>query len=384
MVKTTKCFWGVASLLLLITVSSQCTRATAFAPGARGPRNFEFRNGAGRGSSSSTTARHASESSSTRAPVLVVGATGRVGRKVVQQLLAQDRPVRALVRDPKKAQQIFGAATTLPFPKLDIVVVDMSRYEDYDSELEKAVKGCDSIISVMGVVRVSQFADFLPWRLFGSDVSSWAGRDHPYYGNFLGQKRLIELAAEHKIKRFVRLTGLGLAYSAFNPFAILFNTLLSGNNRYGILCEQALAKSNVPYVVLRPGGLANNARNTTTTNLQVDASGKLPFPGRVGRSDVAALAVAATEPGVLPDNKSFTLACRWVGENIKPKPQGLKSDGLPTAVECLKSVGDSDPMRPVRMKPYSLAVALTVYSLTAVAFKVLSAFWALTKKLIRG
>jgi hypothetical protein len=216
--------------------------------------------------------------------------------------------------------------------------------------------------------------------------ASWADRDHPYYGNYLAQKRLIELAAKHKVKRFIRLTGLGLAYSAFNPIGILFNTLLSGNNRYGILCEQALAESNVPYIVLRPGGLANDARNVTTTNLQVDPSGKLPFPSRVGRSDVAALAVAATESGILPADKSYTLACRWVGEDIKPKPQGVKEDGWPTAAKCLRAVADSDPapLPPPKMKPYSVAVALTVYSLMAVALKTSLALWALTRKLVWG
>jgi hypothetical protein len=116
----------------------------------------------------------------------------------------------------------------------------------------------------------------------------------------------------------------------------------------------------------------------------VDASGKLPFPARVGRSDVAALAIAATEPGILHADKSYTLACRWVGEDIQPKPQGVKEDGFATAVDCLRAVADSDSLPSPKMKPYGVAATLTVYSLAAVSIKASLALWALTRKLVLG
>jgi hypothetical protein len=370
-------FMRVVGLLLLTSFVNTVT-VSAFGALSGGARNSKLQQ---RRSTAIETA--SSETEASPLPVLVVGATGRVGRRVVQQLLAQNRPVRALVRNPTKAQKYFGTSTSLVYPQLEIIVADLSRYEDYEEKLDRAVQGCQSIISVMGVVRFSRITDFVPWRLFRVKAN-WADRDHPYYGNYLAQKRLIELAGKHKVQRFVRLTGLGLAYSAFNPVGILFNTLLSCNNRYGILTEQALAKDIVPYVVLRPGGLANNARNMTTTNLQVDASGKVPFPARVGRSDVAALAIAATEPGILVADKSYTLACRWVGEDIQPKPQGVKEDGFVTAAECLRAVADSDPVSPPKMKPYAVAVSLNVYSLAAVSVKASLALWALARKLIFG
>jgi hypothetical protein len=370
-------FMRVVGLLLLTSFVNTVT-VSAFGALSGGARNSKLQQ---RRSTAIETA--SSETEASPLPVLVVGATGRVGRRVVQQLLAQNRPVRALVRNPTKAQKYFGTSTSLVYPQLEIIVADLSRYEDYEDKLDQAVQGCQSIISVMGVVRFSRITDFVPWRLFRIKAT-WADRDHPYYGNYLAQKRLIELAGKHKVQRFVRLTGLGLAYSAFNPVGILFNTLLSCNNRYGILTEQALAKDIVPYVVLRPGGLANNARNMTTTNLQVDASGKVPFPARVGRSDVAALAIAATEPGILVADKSYTLACRWVGEDIQPKPQGVKEDGFVTAAECLRAVADSDPVSPPKMKPYAVAVSLNVYSLAAVSVKASLALWALARKLIFG
>jgi nucleoside-diphosphate-sugar epimerase len=137
--------------------------------------------------------------SSSPSPVLVVRATGRVGRQVVAQLLSQNRPVRALVRNPTKAQELFGQKGSSMHPKLKVVVADISRYKDFDEVLDKAVEGCGSIISVSGSMRVSHLTDFFPWRLFRADVSSWAGRDHPYYANYLGQKRLINFADKHKV-----------------------------------------------------------------------------------------------------------------------------------------------------------------------------------------
>jgi hypothetical protein len=315
-------------------------------------------------------------------PILVVGATGRVGRRVVQQLMAQNRPVRAVVRNEHKAQHLFGTMTSLQYPQLEIIKADLSRYEEYEEVLDKAVKGCESIVSVMGVVRFAKLGDFLPWRLFRLDAA-WADRKHPYYGNYMAQKYLISLAEKHNVKRFVRLTGLGLAYSAFNPFSVLFNTLLSVNNRWGLLCEQALFDSKVPYVVLRPGGLTADERELSTTNLQVDASGMLPLPGRVGRSDVAALAIASADlPTTAP---SYTLACRWCGEGIKPKPQGYKEEGFASAQECLDTVLASKVTSPSppRMKPYGVAVGITAYAAGALSLKLATMLWKVIARLFR-
>jgi uncharacterized protein YbjT (DUF2867 family) len=327
-------------------------------------------------------------------PVVVVGATGKVGRLVVEQLLAQGMAVRAVVRNATKATQVFaalphtnGTTTNTKNPLLELVTADLCRHEESATVLDEAVAGATAIISVMGVVRVSKWTDWWPWRIFSSQAD-WADRSHPYYGNYLGQTYLIGLAEKHKVGRFVRLTGLGLAYSPFHPFAILFNTLLSFNNRWGLLTEQALYASKIPTVVLRPGGLAADARNASTTNLQVDVSGKLPFPGRVGRADVAALAVASITELADVDGipSKFVLACRWCGEGVQPRPQGVKEDGYATAVECLQAVareGVTSPPPPAR-KPYGLAVALTVYSLMAVASKLAWWLWRVIARALLG
>lgn len=108
------------------------------------------------------------------------------------------------------------------------------------------------------------------------------------------------------------------------------------------------------------------------THLQVDASGSLPPPGRVPRTDVAALAALSVgNDSALDPSSSYTLAVRAVGD-MKPKPQGLKEEGLPTPQECLQSCRkNADTIdKTVTSKPYGLAVGAFVYSLLLISAQV--------------
>ncbi len=70
--------------------------------------------------------------------VLVIGATGSVGRLVVAEALSEGYTVRALVRDPEQAQ-------ALP-PQAQIVVGDLTRAES----LTEAVAGVDAVVFTHG------------------------------------------------------------------------------------------------------------------------------------------------------------------------------------------------------------------------------------------
>lgn len=82
----------------------------------------------------------------------------------------------------------------------------------------------------------------------------------------------------------------------------------------------------------------------------------VPYPARVGRADVASLAVAAALFHSDPQGKNakrrmaenyyqeqppfhYTLAMRWAGQNLQPyPPQGRKEDGLLDAQQCMSQV----------------------------------------------
>lgn len=53
------------------------------------------------------------------------------------------------------------------------------------------------------------------------------GKDHPYNVNYIGTMNILDAAQKAGVKRLVRLTGLAVGLSAFNPFAYLLNLVLS-------------------------------------------------------------------------------------------------------------------------------------------------------------
>jgi uncharacterized protein YbjT (DUF2867 family) len=72
-----------------------------------------------------------------RMTVLVVGATGSIGRLVVEEAARQGHAVRALVRDSRKAHLV---------PDVEMVVGDLTRSDT----LPPAVDGVDAIVFTHG------------------------------------------------------------------------------------------------------------------------------------------------------------------------------------------------------------------------------------------
>lgn len=77
--------------------------------------------------------------------ILVVGATGKTGRPLVEQLLANNHKVRVIVRSFFRLP-----AKVLENPNLK--VVEASLLDLTDEELMGHVKGCDAVVSCLGHV----------------------------------------------------------------------------------------------------------------------------------------------------------------------------------------------------------------------------------------
>ena len=93
-------------------------------------------------------------------------------------------------------------------------------------------------------------------------------------------------------------------------------------------------------------------QDVNTTSLQVSHTGYVPCPARISREDVASLAVAAalfqtpryinemgdsTTEQTMQEAFHYTLACRWVGQQLDPyPPQGVKADGSKDATTALR------------------------------------------------
>jgi nucleoside-diphosphate-sugar epimerase len=75
--------------------------------------------------------------------VLVVGGTGRTGRRVVEQLLDRGVAVRAIVRTPAR---LPGSVAGRP----GLSVIEASLSSIGDSDLVRYVSGCDAVVSCLG------------------------------------------------------------------------------------------------------------------------------------------------------------------------------------------------------------------------------------------
>jgi len=190
--------------------------------------------------------------------IVVLGATGRIGRHVVRQLMEMrdvDMEIVAFVRSFDKATKVLYEDEFMPVvakrnnnprgPKLTIVKGNLvppeelpgfvqedteedrlwkeraesaslyygNNVEDYDNglpdvneALEDSIKDCTTIISCVGSVRRTHlWHDILarPFvRLLKADVSTWCkdGR-HPYYVNYASTRKALGYAEREQLRR---------------------------------------------------------------------------------------------------------------------------------------------------------------------------------------
>ena len=81
----------------------------------------------------------------TQQTVLLVGGTGRTGRRVLQQLLDRGISVRAIVRSGRKLPPDVKGSSNL-------TVIEASLLSLRDEELQQHLRGCDAVISCLGHV----------------------------------------------------------------------------------------------------------------------------------------------------------------------------------------------------------------------------------------
>ena len=188
--------------------------------------------------------------------VLVAGATGRTGQRVVEQLIAKHYRVRALVRDAAKAKAQLPAT-------VEMSVGDVRT----PSTLEPAMHGAKYVVSAIGA----------------SGMKPTPGNSYVEV-DFQGNVNLVAAAKQAKVAQFVLVTSGGTANPAANPMEFM-RPILSAKAKG----EAALRASGVPYTIVRPGGLLDEAGGKTAVAF---AGGDGPV-GRIPRADVATVCVEA-------------------------------------------------------------------------------------------
>ncbi|HZT92010.1 MAG TPA: complex I NDUFA9 subunit family protein [Gaiellaceae bacterium] len=144
--------------------------------------------------------------------ILVTGGTGFVGPKIVHALRAQDRDVRALVRDPARAAQLAGWG-------VELATGDVTD----PSTLTRAVDGCTHVVHLVAIIR---------------------GRPRDFDRVMrVGTENLLAAAKQAGVQRFVHMSALGTSDTTKDVVPYYAAKWAA---------EQALVRSGLEYTIFRP------------------------------------------------------------------------------------------------------------------------------------
>jgi uncharacterized protein YbjT (DUF2867 family) len=181
----------------------------------------------------------------------VAGATGETGRRIVQELVDRQIPVRAMVRDITKAQTILPAA-------VELIVGD--------------VLDLSSIMTAIGDSTVI---------LCATGAKPSLDPTGPYQVDYQGMKNLVDAARSKDIEQFVFVSSLCVS-RLFHPLN-LFWLILWWKQQ----AEQYLKASGLNYTIVRPGGLKNEDNPDSVVMSGADTL----FEGSIPRQKVALVCV---------------------------------------------------------------------------------------------
>lgn len=187
--------------------------------------------------------------------VLVAGATGATGRRVVEELVQAGVPVRALVRDADRARALLPAG-------VELAVADVGDRP----ALERALQGCDRVICATGA-RPSL------------DVTG------PLRVDYLGVRNLVDAARAAGVSRFVLVSSLCVS-RLLHPLNLFWLVLF-----WKRLGENYLRTSGLDWTIVRPGGLTEEEATPDLTLVGADQLER----GRLPRRQVARVCVAALD-----------------------------------------------------------------------------------------
>ncbi|ODU99877.1 MAG: epimerase [Rubrivivax sp. SCN 70-15] len=257
----------------------------------------------------------------TNMTVLVVGATGSIGRLVVAEALRQGHAVRALVRD-------LGRARGLP-QEAQAVVGDLTRAET----LAPAVEGIDAVVFT-----------------HGSNGGGKSGAEQVDYG---AVRNVLRALAGRPV-RIALMTAIGVTNreGAYNR-----STQIHDWKRRG---ERLVRASGLPYTIVRPGWFDyNEPDQRRMVLLQGDTrhAGD-PSDGVIARQQIAEVLVHSLNSEAARA-KTFELVAERgpAQKNLEPLFAALETD----AADAIDAVRDTDNM-PLMGEPAQVRADLEMLS----------------------
>ena len=199
--------------------------------------------------------------------ILVTGATGRVGRHIVDQLVEQGYTVRGMTRNVERASSEI---------REDIEWIQGDVREP--ASLGAAFAGVSKVISAIGSTR---------------DPGNGAEAV-----DYEGAKNQVAAAKAAGASYFVLITSAGVTHEDHYLNQVADNMLL-----WKFRGEEALRDSGLPYSIVRPGGLRPFPKDENGILL---IQGDNVVDGLISRADVAAVTIEClTNPDAL--NKTFEI-----------------------------------------------------------------------------
>ena len=185
--------------------------------------------------------------------VLVVGANGQIGQKIVKQIQdSEEHSVVAMVRKNEQKEKL---------EKEGIEAV-LANLEDSVDNLAKALSGADAVI-------------------FSAGSGGSTGADKTLLIDLDGAIKMMEASEQAGVDRFLIISALG-ADKREN-----WNEEIKSYYVAKYYADKALEKSNLNYTIIRPGALINEPGTGS-----VWAGTEFEY-GKIPREDVARVAVTS-------------------------------------------------------------------------------------------
>lgn len=147
--------------------------------------------------------------------ICVTGASGFVGRHIVKELLERGHAIRALVRDPDKANEALGRHDDLTLITGDILDA---------VALDQLTDGCDACIHLVGIIRKAPGGQ--SFERMHVDAT----------------RAIVEACMRAGIERYIHMSALGVGAEGVSEY-----------QRTKFRAEQLVRASNLQWTIFRPG-----------------------------------------------------------------------------------------------------------------------------------
>jgi uncharacterized protein YbjT (DUF2867 family) len=170
--------------------------------------------------------------------ILLLGATGRTGRRVIEEAIKRGHKISAIARDPVK---------------LKSYQIDITEGTPYDYEtVEKAISGCEAVINTLNISRRSD--------------NPWARLTAPEDLISMSAKNAVSAMEKAGVQRYIALSTIGAGDSWKSTPAILRLIVSISNLRYAFCDhsrqEEILRNSAVIYTICRAPMLSAEINTT--------------------------------------------------------------------------------------------------------------------------